>query len=162
MIFSVSLSSSFDDHDILISFVWVFASVLFFKLSEVMRMRKFVLFCFFVFFKGLTIQGNFGCAFEHLLIVSSFIAFFLVLFCKTVFYVLYLNNVTVFSASRDQMLSNDSVATATENASRLGYKHVCVNYLHVASHDYQEVIQHTHTHIHTLTHSQNRSIFSLA
>ena len=46
-------------------------------------------------------------------------------------------------------LSN-SGATATENASRLGYKHVCVNYLHVASHDYQEVIQHTHTH--PLTH----------
>ena len=40
-----------------------------------------------------------------------------------------------------------------ENASRLGgYKHVCVNYLHVASHDYQyqEVIHHTHKHIHTL------------
>ena len=50
------------------------------------------------------------------------------------------------------MSSSDSVATATENASRLGYKHVCVNYLHVASHDYQyqEVIQHTHKHIHTL------------
>ena len=48
----------------------------------------------------------------------------------------------------DQMSSSDSVATETENASRLGYKHVCVNYLHVASHDYQyqEVIQHTHTH----------------
>ena len=43
----------------------------------------------------------------------------------------------------------------TENASRLGYKHVCVNYLHVASHDYQEVIQHTDTHIHTLTKSFN-------
>ncbi len=45
----------------------------------------------------------------------------------------------------------------TENTSRLGYKHVCVNYLHVASHDYQyqEVIQHTHwhTHIHTHPHS---------
>ena len=41
------------------------------------------------------------------------------------------------------MSSSDSVATATENARRLGYKHVCVNYLHVASHDYQyqEVIQ---------------------
>ena len=52
------------------------------------------------------------------------------------------------------MSSSSSVATATENASRLGYKHVCVNYLHVASHDYQyqKVIQHTHTHIHTLTH----------
>ena len=47
------------------------------------------------------------------------------------------------------MSSNDSVATATENASRLGYKHVCVNYLHVASHDYQKLIQHTHTHTHT-------------
>ena len=32
-----------------------------------------------------------------------------------------------------------------ENVSRLGYKHICVNYLHVASHDYEEVIQHTHT-----------------
>ena len=30
------------------------------------------------------------------------------------------------------MSSSDSVATATENASRLGYKPVCVNYLHVA------------------------------
>ena len=48
------------------------------------------------------------------------------------------------------MSSGDSVATATENASRLGYKHVCINYLHVASHDYQEVILHTHTH--SLTH----------
>ena len=38
---------------------------------------------------------------------------------------------------RDQMSSSDSVATATENASRSGYKHVCVNYLHVVSHDYQ-------------------------
>ena len=47
------------------------------------------------------------------------------------------------------MLLSNSVATATENAStssRLGYKHVCINYLHVASHDYQEVNQHTHTH----------------
>ena len=35
------------------------------------------------------------------------------------------------------MSSSDSVATATENASRFGYKHVCVNYLHVTSHDYQ-------------------------
>ena len=58
------------------------------------------------------------------------------------------------------MSLSDSVATATEKASRLGYKHVCINYLHVASHDYQyqEVIQHTHTHPHT--HSQYRSIFS--
>ena len=37
----------------------------------------------------------------------------------------------------------------TENASRLGYKHVCVNYLHVASPDYQKVILHTHTPTHT-------------
>ena len=46
------------------------------------------------------------------------------------------------------MSSSDSVATETENAtekaSRLGYKPVCVNYFHVASRDYQEVIQHTH------------------
>ena len=50
------------------------------------------------------------------------------------------------------MSSSDSVTTAAENSSRLGYKHVCVNYLHVVSHDYQEVIQHTdtHTHPHTL------------
>ena len=46
----------------------------------------------------------------------------------------------------------------TENTSRLGYKHVCVNYLHVASHDYEEVIQHTHPHPHT--HSLTESIFS--
>ena len=45
----------------------------------------------------------------------------------------------------------------TENAIRLGYKNVCVNDLHVASHVYQEVIQHTDTHPHT--HSQNRSTF---
>ena len=51
------------------------------------------------------------------------------------------------------MSSSDSVAIATENASRLGYKHVCVNYLHVASHDYQEVIQHTQTHTHSFTKS---------
>ena len=49
------------------------------------------------------------------------------------------------------MSSSDSVATAIENASTLGYKHISVNYLQVASHNYQEVIQHTHT--------QNRSIF---
>ena len=61
------------------------------------------------------------------------------------------------------MSLNDSVATATENASRLGYKHVCGNYLHMASHDYQyqEVIQHTHTSTHSLIHSQNQSFFSL-
>ena len=61
----------------------------------------------------------------------------------------------VSSAWRDQMSSSDSVATITENASRLGYKHVCVNYLHVASHvyQYQEVIQHTHTHTSTHTHT---------
>ena len=60
------------------------------------------------------------------------------------------------------MSLSDSVATTTENANRLGYKHVCINYLHMASHDYQyqEVIQHTHTHSHT--HSQNHSIFFLA
>ena len=59
-------------------------------------------------------------------------------------------------------MSSDSVATATETVSRLGYKHVCVNYLYVTSHQYQEVIQHTRTHTstHSLTHSQNRSIFS--
>ena len=57
------------------------------------------------------------------------------------------------------MPSSDSVATATENASRLGYKHVCVNYLHVASHDYQKVIQHTDTH--TSTHSLAHRIILL-
>ena len=52
------------------------------------------------------------------------------------------------------MSSSDSVATATENASRLGYtEHVCVNYLHVASHDYQKVIRHTDTHTHPHTHT---------
>ena len=58
----------------------------------------------------------------------------------------------VSSAWTDQMSLSDSVATTTENANRLGYKHVCINYLHMASHDYQyqEVIQHTHTH--TFTH----------
>ena len=49
-------------------------------------------------------------------------------------------------------MSSDSVATATENASGLGYKHVCVNYLHVSSLDYQyrEVIQHTSSFVHFL------------
>ena len=51
------------------------------------------------------------------------------------------------------MSSSNSVATATENVSRLGYKHVSVNYLHMASHDYQEVIQRAHTHTHTHTQS---------
>ena len=57
----------------------------------------------------------------------------------------------VSSAWRDQMSSSDSVAIATENASSLGYKHVCVNYLHVTSHDYQEVNQ-KHTSTHSLIH----------
>ena len=60
------------------------------------------------------------------------------------------------------MSLSDSVATATENASsRLGYKYVCINYLHMAFHDYryQEVIQHTHTHIHTLAHSLTESFY---
>ena len=52
------------------------------------------------------------------------------------------------------MLSSDSVATATENASRLGYD---VTDLHMASHDYQEVIQHTHTHTHPHTPSLTES-----
>ena len=46
------------------------------------------------------------------------------------------------------MLSSNSVATETENAtekaSRFSYRHICVYYLLVASRDYQEVIQHTH------------------
>ena len=60
-------------------------------------------------------------------------------------------------------LSN-SGATATENASRLGYKHVCVNYLHVASHDYQyqEVIQYIHTHPHTRSLTHRIILFFLA
>ena len=58
-------------------------------------------------------------------------------------------------------MSSDSVATATENASRLGYKHACVNYLHVASHDCQKVIQHTHTHLHTHSLTELFYFFSL-
>ena len=58
------------------------------------------------------------------------------------------------------MPSSDSVAYTTENASKLGYKHVCVNYLHVASHDYQKVIQHTDTH--TSTHSLAHKIVLLS
>ena len=54
------------------------------------------------------------------------------------------------------MSSSDSVATATENASRLGYKHVCVNYLHVASHDYQYVT-HTRTQSHTYIYSRTHT-----
>ena len=69
----------------------------------------------------------------------------------------------VSSAWRDQMSLSDSVATAAENASRLGYKHVCVNYLHVASDDYHCISirkwSSTHTHTHPHTRSQNRSIF---
>ena len=64
------------------------------------------------------------------------------------------NNCNISSVWKDQMSSNDSVATTTENTSRLGYKHVYINYLHVASHDYEKVIQHTHTS------TQNHSIFS--
>ena len=52
------------------------------------------------------------------------------------------------------MSLSSSVATATDNTSRLGYKHVCVSYLHLASHvyQYQEVIRHTDTHTRSLTH----------
>ena len=62
------------------------------------------------------------------------------------------------------MSLSDSVATATENTSRLGYKHVSVNYLHVASHDYQyqEVIQHTHIHPHTRSLTHRMVLFFLA
>ena len=55
------------------------------------------------------------------------------------------------------MSSSDSVAIANENNSRLGYKHVSINYLHVASHDCHLSVSgdpaHTHTHIctHLLT-----------
>ena len=69
--------------------------------------------------------------------------------------VAYLCNVS--SVWRDQMSSSNYVATATEDTSRLGYKHVCVNDLNMVSHDYQKVIQHTdsdtHTHTHPHTHS---------
>ena len=62
------------------------------------------------------------------------------------------------------MSSSDSVVTTTENASRLGYKHVCVNYLHVASHDYQyqNVVQQTHTHPHTRSLIHRIILFFLA
>ena len=52
------------------------------------------------------------------------------------------------------MSSSDSVAAATENTSRLGYKHICVNYLHVACHDYKYLDTHTHTHPHTRPHRE--------
>ena len=74
------------------------------------------------------------------------------------------------SVWRDQMSSSDSVATVTENTSRLGYKQICVNYLHVASHDYHFCISiwkwsstHTHRHLHTrsLTHRIFLGFFSL-
>ena len=56
--------------------------------------------------------------------------------------------------------------TTNENTSRLGYKHVCINYLHVASHDYHSITKwsstHTHPHTHWVIHSQNRSIFFLS
>ena len=58
------------------------------------------------------------------------------------------------------MSLSDSVATTAENASKLGYKHVCVNYLHVVFHDYQEVIQHINTHLsHLHTHSLTESFY---
>ena len=60
--------------------------------------------------------------------------------------------------------AGDSVSTATENVSRLGYKHICVNYLHVASHDYdsyEKVIQHTDSETHTSTHSLTESLTEL-
>ena len=46
------------------------------------------------------------------------------------------------------MSSSDSVATQLRTLAGY-YKHVCGNDLHVASHDHQKVIQHTHTYPHT-------------
>ena len=43
---------------------------------------------------------------------------------------------------------------------QVSYKHVCVNYLHVASPVYQKVIQHAHTHPHT--HSFTESFYFLS
>ena len=53
------------------------------------------------------------------------------------------------------MSLSDSVATVTENISRLGYKHVCVNYLHVAYLMNITVSGNgpAHTHTHSLTKS---------
>ena len=58
------------------------------------------------------------------------------------------------------MSSSDSVVTATENASRLGHKHVCVSYFHVASHDYQEVIQHTRDTSHLFNFKTHKDHFT--
>jgi len=88
-----------------------------------------------------------GSSLPSLLLSLIYFIVYLLAFCA-----IYLFICNVSSAWRDQMSSSDSVVTATENASRLGYKHLCVNYLHVASHDYQEVIQHTHTSTLSLTH----------
>ena len=42
------------------------------------------------------------------------------------------------------MSSSDFVATQLRTLAGWVTEHACVNYLHVASHDYQEVIQYTH------------------
>ena len=74
------------------------------------------------------------------------------------FFLSLLCNVSHYCVRRSNVVERFCGHTA-ENASRLGYKHVCVNYLHVASHDYQEVIQHTDTHTHPHTHSLTESFY---
>ena len=49
--------------------------------------------------------------------------------------------------------------TTNENTSRLGYKHVCINYLHVASHDYHSITKWSSTHTHPHTHSLTKSFY---
>ena len=65
----------------------------------------------------------------------------------------------ISSAWRDQMSSSNSVATQLRMLA--GYKHVGVNYLHVVSQDYQEVIQHTYTRPHTHSVTESFYFFSL-
>ena len=71
----------------------------------------------------------------------------------------YLYCVTSLVSEEIQYVVERFCGHTTENASRLGYKQVCVNDLHVASHDYQDVIQYTDTHTHPHTHSLRESFY---
>ena len=80
--------------------------------------------------------------------------FFFVIWCVW-------NKNVMFQCMKRSNVVEQFCGHTTENASRLGYEHVCGNYLHMASHDYQEVIQHTHTHPHTHSLTESFYFFSL-
>ena len=72
--------------------------------------------------------------------------FFFVIWCVW-------NKNVMFQCMKRSNVVEQFCGHTTENASRLGYEHVCGNYLHMASHDYQKAIQHTHPHTHSLIES---------